>query len=368
MMPKVCVFCGNRPSGKNREHVIPKWLIALTGKPNRRVYLGRNWSDPNLSQRIFSLGSFTFPSCETCNSKYSLLESRASQVMRSLVALAPASADDLDVLLDWFDKVRVGLWLGLMYLNGNHQNISAQFYIGDRLAGRDRLLFIYRDEGELDGLGITGVESPIFQVMPSCFGLMVNHLHFFNASRQDLLSERIGFPYTTNRQLCREKEGFTADIVVGTGRSALPLVELRIGTGATELYQPMIPSGAPRNEAKHEYDNEFVRTHCVDFASGKGHVLKLDEQRLSKYPEAPSAAWVPPKAVSKLHAFSDVTLMTGEWLDALYADLPGMDNLLPEQVEFINKTSASIRKLHTTMVDHVKKQIESASGVERLNL
>jgi hypothetical protein len=72
--------------------------------------------------------------------------------MRSLLALAPASADDLDVLLDWFDKVRVGLWLGLMYLNGNHQNVSAQFYIADRLAGRDRLLFIYRDDEGLDGL------------------------------------------------------------------------------------------------------------------------------------------------------------------------------------------------------------------------
>jgi hypothetical protein len=116
------------------------------------------------------------------------------------------------------------------------------------------------------------------------------------------------------------------------------------------------------------HDNEFVRTHCVDFASGKEHVFKLDEQTLSKYPAAPSAAWLPPKPVSKLHAFSEVTLMPGEWLDALYADLPGMENLLPEQVEFIDNTSASIRKLHATMVNHVKKQIESASGVERLSL
>ncbi len=367
-MPKVCIFCGKRPTGKNREHVIPKWLIALTGKPNRRVYLGRNWSDPNLAERIFSLGSFTFPSCETCNTRYSLLESRASQVMRSLLALAPTSSDDFDVLLDWFDKVRVGLWLGLMYLNRNHQDVSAQFYIGDRLAARDRLLFIYRDQGELDGLAITGVESPIFQVMPSCFGLTVNHLHFFNTSRQDLLSERIGFPYTTNRQLCREKEGFTADIVTGTGRSALPLVQLRIAGGGTKLYQPMIPSGAPRNEAMQEYDSEFVRSHCVDFLNGRGHVLRLDDQKLSTYPKTPSAEWVPPRALSKLQGFSEITLMTGEWLDALYADLPGMDNLSPEQVEFINKTSASIRKLHATMIEHVKKQIESATEVVPLNL
>jgi hypothetical protein len=130
----------------------------------------------------------------------------------------------------------------------------------------------------------------------------------------------------------------------------------------------MIPSGAPRNEAKQRYENEFVRSHCVDFPNGRGHVFRLEDQKLSKYPRTPSSEWVPPQALSKLHAFSEITLMTGEWLDALYADLPGMDNLLPEQVEFINKTTASIRKLHATMIDHVKKQIESATGVERLNL
>jgi hypothetical protein len=184
-MPKVCIFCGKRPESKNREHVIPKWLIALTGKPNRKVYLGREWSNPSLAKRIYSLNSFAFPACETCNSKYSQMESRASGVMRSLLALSPISADDFDALLDWFDKVRVGLWLGLLYLNGNYRDLTPQFYIGNRLAAKDRLLIIYRGQGESDGLAITGIESPIFHVMPSCFGLMVNHLHFLNASAQD---------------------------------------------------------------------------------------------------------------------------------------------------------------------------------------
>ena len=33
MLSKVCIFCGNPPSGKNKEHVIPQWLIRATGKP-----------------------------------------------------------------------------------------------------------------------------------------------------------------------------------------------------------------------------------------------------------------------------------------------------------------------------------------------
>src|SRR5215467_10739078 len=158
-MPKVCVFCGRPPKGKNKEHVIPKWLIALTGESKRKVYLGRKWAHPELEKRIYPLNSFTFPACEACNEKYCQLESRASVVMRSLLVLHPVSAGDLDVLLDGFDKVRVGLWLGLLYLNGNYRDLTPQFHIGDRLAAKDRLLFIYRDQGELDGLSITGVES-----------------------------------------------------------------------------------------------------------------------------------------------------------------------------------------------------------------
>ena len=30
-MDKFCVFCGNKPKGKNNEHIIPKWLIEFTG-------------------------------------------------------------------------------------------------------------------------------------------------------------------------------------------------------------------------------------------------------------------------------------------------------------------------------------------------
>jgi hypothetical protein len=94
----------------------------------------------------------------------------------------------------------------------------------------------------------------------------------------------------------------------------------------------------------------------------------LDGQTLKQYPKTVSAEWIPPHPLSKLQIFSEVTLMTGEWLDALYADVPGMDHLVPEQIKFIAETPAGIRKLHALMIEHVKKQIESASGVEKLKL
>jgi len=40
MATKYCVFCGKPPSDKNKEHVLPHWLIKMTGDPNRVVNLG----------------------------------------------------------------------------------------------------------------------------------------------------------------------------------------------------------------------------------------------------------------------------------------------------------------------------------------
>jgi hypothetical protein len=35
-MAEVCVFCGERPQSKTKEHVIPKWLIEMTGGDGNR--------------------------------------------------------------------------------------------------------------------------------------------------------------------------------------------------------------------------------------------------------------------------------------------------------------------------------------------
>jgi hypothetical protein len=30
---KFCLFCAALPSGKTKEHVVPRWLLRMTGKP-----------------------------------------------------------------------------------------------------------------------------------------------------------------------------------------------------------------------------------------------------------------------------------------------------------------------------------------------
>jgi hypothetical protein len=128
-MEKFCVFCGEKPQSKNKEHILPQWLLRMTGNPNREVLLGRKWNSESLEERRFSITSFTFPACEACNSKYAELEGKTKFVVEKILAKQPLDNLELDLLLDWFDKVRTGLWLSLIYLNGNYRGLIPQFHI-----------------------------------------------------------------------------------------------------------------------------------------------------------------------------------------------------------------------------------------------
>jgi hypothetical protein len=365
MMPRVCIFCGNAPKAKNKEHVLPQWLIGATGDPARKVFLGRDWTSPELTERIYSFKSFTFPACEACNSEYSRLEAQAKAIILRLLSLQEVSAADLNTLLDWFDKVRIGLWVGFLFLNKNYRDITPQFHIKSRIAAKDRLLVIYRDRHELDGLAITGVESPIFQVMPSCFGLTINHLHFFSASSHDLLAPRFGFPYATNRRLGRHREGFAADILQGSGRLTLPLVPYPISPGGVQIYQPIIPVDVRGNEDMGFWKDPYVVENCRNYPEGRGHVFVENEGALTRYPEDPSSAWVPRRQLTKLRCMGNLTFMTGGWLEKLYSDIPDTSDLTPERVEFIKASTKGILKLHALMMEHVTQQFRHATSVER---
>lgn len=136
MLAKFCVFCGEKPKVKNREHIIPHWLLELTWKPSRSVGLGFDWRHPKLCERRFGYSSFTFPACKACNTEFSDLEGKTKQIIVAMLAGQPISAVHLDSLLDWLDKVRIGLWLGFIFLNENFHGIQPQVYIKQRMAAR----------------------------------------------------------------------------------------------------------------------------------------------------------------------------------------------------------------------------------------
>jgi hypothetical protein len=110
-MAKTCIFCGRKPQSKTKEHVIPRWLIEMTGDPKRQVSFG-TYNLDNKPPTVLAFDQFTFPACGQCNRDFSDLEGRARRVTERLLLRDGLTATDFNCLLDWLDKIRIGMWLG----------------------------------------------------------------------------------------------------------------------------------------------------------------------------------------------------------------------------------------------------------------
>src|SRR5215471_15053200 len=112
MSAKFCLFCGERPEGKSKEHVLPRWLIELTGEPTRIANFGLDLSQDVevAAPRQYAFSQFQFPACAVCNGIFSKLEDNAKKVISKIFVSERLVAQDISDLLDWLDKVRVGLW------------------------------------------------------------------------------------------------------------------------------------------------------------------------------------------------------------------------------------------------------------------
>lgn len=372
-IPKICVFCGNPPQGKTREHILPQWLLRLTGDPARKVYLGRDWSKKDLPKRVFSFKSFTFPACASCNTRFAKLEADAQRVVTTMLSAGHLVADDFDILLDWLDKVRTGLWLGLRYLNANHRDISPQFAIASRIAARDRLVFVYRDEMELTGISLAGIESPIFQEMPSCFVISINHLHFFSASATSLFAARLGLPFPVNLKRAPNRDaGFLADISPGTGVVELPLVQFPIVTGGSQLFQPIIPhTNDP--ESKQNVDAAFATPYIQgmmrDPGGVRGKIVQVTDGGSVFYPTQPSADWLPPSQRRKFDLMADLAVANGEWQEALFRESMSISKELldEEQRQFEAVWCNGTLNLHDAMMKHLHDSILATGEVTRFD-
>ncbi len=191
MTEKYCIFCGVPPSNKNKEHIIPEWLLNLTGVPNRKGKFGIDFSTGKV--REYSVNSFVFPACQKCNSEKSNLESKVKTIVLDILDRKEIIAEDFNFLLDWFDKVRVGVWLGLEQLDKNKMFVPS-FYINQRIAMSDRILVIFDYDGIGNGYTISGVDTIIFKFMPSAFLLKINNFVFMSVSNLFILSKKVGFP------------------------------------------------------------------------------------------------------------------------------------------------------------------------------
>lgn len=192
---KKCVFCGENPVSKTKEHVLPQWLIEYTGDPKRLMNLPV--FDPknrSYSMKQISFDQFVFPACSVCNNRFAELEGKAKQAFLGLFEKRTINLQCADILLDWFDKVRIGLWLSAQVWNKFPIFINPKFHIQDRIALHDRLLYFSSCKQSQKGLRFAGVGDPVFKSIPSFFSLRVCNMAFVSASAVGICAGALGLP------------------------------------------------------------------------------------------------------------------------------------------------------------------------------
>lgn len=281
---KNCVFCGQKPIAKNREHVLPLWLIEMTGDKNRKGRFGLRFENAGAGPKLneFAFSHFRFPACKSCNTEFGVVESQVKNVFERLLEFKALSSSDCELLLDWFDKIRIGLWLGLLMTSNNPLGVNPKFPINGRIGTADRMLLIsaVRDESKiLKGLMNVGVGTNLFHMQPSAFGLLVNNFFFLNISTQFLISNRLGFPYPREVELLPNNEPFLYHVSSGTGKTRLPLLQLRLpfehGSLCQAIYEPTLSENN-----KHHYETELVHSLVNDTNCGRTAVL-TEESNIS---------------------------------------------------------------------------------------
>lgn len=348
-MKKECVFCGKKPQSKTNEHIIPQWLIALTGDPNREILIGYK-KDGSKETRQYSFSSFKFPSCSICNEMFSKLENDAKDVITKLLNLDGINANDLNTLLDWFDKIRTGLWLANYNLDKNFANITPNFRIADRIGKFDRMLKIARADSLDRRVNWGGTETAIFNYIPSCFSLVINNLYFLNLSYDFLFSRRLGFPFPKEKYIHNYTSNYQEiNLSDGIERIHRPIFRKHFKMLGTEFYQPMWGSILSKKSTHTLYNKEYIRSNSTDFDSGIGAIFFSHSQHegLQKYFLSESKKWIHPKIYERNELIKIISKEVLEWQLYIQEQYPSLERLTPDERKDRNrfiKMCASINK------------------------
>ena len=190
--------------------------------------------------RTWSANKFQFPACKKCNEKYSNLESATKNVVASMSQGANLTPNQAVALLDWMDKVRIGMWLGINSLDGDLVK-KPKFFINQRIASKDRFLHICRvPNGE--GFTAFGSITPLFKVMPSGFAIAMKNLILINGSVDFFCGRQCGHPFPTQFK----QEGISRiyfDFANGTGKISTPILPFELITPGVTIYQSVLERG-----------------------------------------------------------------------------------------------------------------------------
>jgi hypothetical protein len=211
--------------------------------------------------------------------------------MQEILCGNALSSQDIELLLTWLDKVRVGLWLVAFTIQKNPLAITPLFYINSRVDASDRMVLIYRSKFNSSRLRVEGCTVPAFQLQPSCFALIVNNFTFLNVSTDFLLSEQIGLPYPSYL-LYTDAAALAVSMHEGREKVRLPIVRLQYDKRCTHVFQPLYTRKDIRTSFP-LYDTDYVKSLSLDHDKGIGKVFVLDHPVLQEYPIEKSEMWVP---------------------------------------------------------------------------
>ena len=271
MSEKFCIFCGEKPKDKNLEHVIPQWLIRLTGRERSDVF-----SLCPESEKHLPFMQFKFPACTQCNTKYAAMEAAVKPVVEKVLSDQSISGAEASLLMDWFDKVRVGLWLVNMFYDPKlKQDVVPHFFIDSRVAKTDRMLSIQKlqlSAGENKGIYFNGTQTQLFNYCPSAFTMVINDYYFFSASNNNLVSPRVGFPGITEVKIEDEASGaLSASFIKGRNKIANPIIQTFVpNKESITFYQPIYRDYLAQPAFPID---DYVIKHSYDIDSGLGGVF-----------------------------------------------------------------------------------------------
>lgn len=334
-MERVCVFCGGGLINKTTEHILPRWLVEVTGDPKRTAGFGLlHLEDGEFRKREFSFDAFKFPACQSCNQKYAELEASTKTVVKKMISEDLLSHSELSTLMDWFDKVRIGLWLGYQYLDKNPMNIEPHYRIEGRMRVHDRVLAIFKNDSTMKGLSFIGCDTPLFAIAPCCFSICINNYCFMNLSYPNLISRRIGFPYPSESFALEDESLLYCRFRPGRNRIMIPVLKKRFSMQCKELYQPIFIGNNLNEEAIKLYDTRYVRDNCINWERGIGKIFISEKDKIDIYPSYLSKEWIPKKSYSFVSLLFELQLLTLEW--QLY-----IEKLFPS-VTFLSKEKKRI--------------------------
>jgi hypothetical protein len=286
---RVCVFCGKLHADKNREHVLPRWLIELTGDLKRTVWLG--YDHANHRDRVFAYSSLTVPACTTCNTKYSDMEARVKTVIQAVLSESAVSRNQFDLLLDWFDKVRIGMWILYYNLDKNLAGIEPFYYVDHRIRSHDRIIIISKSSDIVTNLTYRGCNTPSFYYTPSCFSLMVNQYCFTNISSPYFIAKNLGLPWAAHSAVIPGGAAVYS-MVPGSEAVTSPVLSEPFRLPSTRIYQPVWRNFIGTS-AQELYETDYARGIALDHGSGVGGIFLEKGEDVRLLTAEATTEWIP---------------------------------------------------------------------------